>query len=146
MEYRLMTPEDHRAAYALWLATPGMGLKDLDDGYEGFARFLHRNPNTCFAALDGGQLVGTLLAGHDGRRGAFHHLAVAQSHRRRGIATRLVALAMDALEQEGIHKINLVVFARNATGNAFWEARGFALREDICIRDKSIHEMKRIDT
>ena len=42
--------------------------------------------------------------------------------------------------------MTLVVFARNRAGNAFWEKQGFALREDILIRDKSIHQMTRLDT
>ena len=146
MNIRLMTPADHAAVYALWLRTPGMGLKDLDDGPEGFCRFLKRNPTTCFVAEEHGVIVGTLMAGHDGRRGSMHHLAVDTPHRNRGIGTALVAAAMNALEQEGIHKVNLVVFARNDLGNAFWEAHGFSRRDDIVIRDKLIHEMVRMDT
>ena len=146
MNIRLMMPADHAAVYALWLRTPGMGLKDLDDGPEGFCRFLKRNPTTCFVAEERGVIVGTLMAGHDGRRGSMHHLAVDTPHRNRGIGTALVEAAMAALEQEGIHKVNLVVFARNDLGNAFWEAHGFSRRDDIVIRDKLIHEMVRMDT
>ena len=146
MNIRLMMPTDHAAVYALWLRTPGMGLKDLDDGPEGFCRFLKRNPTTCFVAEERGVIVGTLMAGHDGRRGSMHHLAVDTPHRNRGIGSALVAAAMVALEKEGIHKVNLVVFARNDLGNAFWEAHGFSRRDDIVIRDKLIHEMVRMDT
>ena len=146
MNIRLMMPADHAAVYALWLRTPGMGLKDLDDGPEGFCRFLKRNPSTCFVAEERGVIVGTLMAGHDGRRGSMHHLAVDTPHRNRGIGSALVAAAMVALEKEGIHKVNLVVFARNEIGNAFWEAHGFSRRDDIVIRDKLIHEMVRMDT
>ena len=146
MIVRLMTPTDHTAVYALWLRTPGMGLKDLDDGPEGFCRFLKRNPSTCFVAEKEGVIVGALMAGHDGRRGSMHHLAVDAAHRNLGIGTALVDAAMAALEEEGIHKVNLVVFARNDLGNAFWEARGFSRRDDIVIRDKLIHEMVRMDT
>ena len=146
MNIRLMTPTDHTAVYALWLRTPGMGLKDLDDGPEGFCRFLKRNPSTCFVAEKEGVIVGALMAGHDGRRGSMHHLAVDAAHRNLGIGTALVDAAMAALEEEGIHKVNLVVFARNDLGNAFWEKRGFSRRDDIVIRDKLIHEMVRMDT
>ena len=146
MNIRLMTPTDHTAVYALWLRTPGMGLKDLDDGPEGFCRFLKRNPSTCFVAEKEGVIVGALMAGHDGRRGSMHHLAVDAAHRNLGIGTALVDAAMAALEEEGIHKVNLVVFARNDLGNAFWEKRGFFRRDDIVIRDKLIHEMVRMDT
>ena len=75
-----------------------------------------------------------------------HHAAVDVRRQRQGIGSALVARAMAALEQEGIHKVTLVVFARNRAGNAFWEKQGFALREDILIRDKSIHQMTRLDT
>ena len=146
MNIRLMTMADYPAAYALWLRTPGMGLKDLDDGPEGTGRFLRRNPGTCFVVEEEGQIVGTILAGHDGRRGHLHHAAVDVRRQRQGIGSALVARAMAALEQEGIHKVTLVVFARNRAGNAFWEKQGFALREDILIRDKSIHQMTRLDT
>ena len=146
MNIRLMTMADYPAAYALWLRTPGMGLKALDDGPEGTDRFLRRNPGTCFVAEEDGQIVGTILAGHDGRRGHLHHAAVDVRRQRQGIGSALVARAMAALEQEGIHKVTLVVFVRNRAGNAFWEKQGFALREDILIRDKSIHQMTRLDT
>ena len=102
MNIRLMTMADYPAAYALWLRTPGMGLKDLDDGPEGTGRFLRRNPSTCFVAEEEGQIVGTILAGHDGRRGHLHHAAVDVRRQRQGIGSALVARAMAALEQEGI--------------------------------------------
>lgn len=53
---------------------------------------------------------------------------------------------MDALAAEGIHKAALVVFSRNRAGNAFWEAQGFTVREDLTYRNRALAEMKRIDT
>ncbi len=44
MILRPLTPADYPALYALWTATPGMGLNDVDDSPEGVARFLARNP------------------------------------------------------------------------------------------------------
>ena len=54
--------------------------------------------------------------------------------------------AMDALENEGISKVALVVFDRNETGNKFWEKRGFTVRNDLVYRNKAVKEMVRIDT
>ena len=146
MTFRLMAMEDYPACYNLWRNTPGMGLNSLDDSAEGIARYLQRNPNTCFVAEEEGQLLGAILAGHDGRRGHISHTAVAAHAQRRGIGAQLVEHAMAALEREGITKVNLVVFARTDLGNAFWEKRGFFRRDDIVIRDKLIHEMVRMDT
>ena len=146
MNIRLMTPADHAAVYALWLRTSGMGLKDLDDGPEGFCRFLKRNPNTCFVAEEDGAIVGALMAGHDGRRGHISHTAVDGDFQRRGIGRQLVEHAMTALAREGITKVNLVVFSRNQKGDAFWDALGFSLRTDLNYRDKRIVPAERMDT
>lgn len=146
MIFRVMTMADYPACYQLWLNTPGMGLNNIDDSAEGIQRYLQRNPNTCFVAEEEGQLVGAILAGHDGRRGHISHTAVAAAAQHRGIGTKLVECAMTALEREGISKVNLVVFSRNEKGNAFWEAIGFTTRTDLVYRNKCICEAERIDT
>ena len=144
-----MTIADYDQVYALWLATPGMGLNNLDDSREGINRYLARNPTTCFVAetgTNGGLIIGVILSGHDGRRGYIHHAAVTGSEQRRGIGAALVNASMDALKREGINKVALVVFGKNEKGNAFWEKQGFATRSDLYYRDKAITELKRIDT
>lgn len=146
MTIRLMTPVDYPACYDLWLRTPGMGLNSVDDSADGIARYLKRNPSTCFVAEEEGRIVGVILAGHDGRRGHISHTAVDSAFRRRGIGGQLVAHTMAALEQEGITKVNLVVFSRNETGNAFWESMGFTVRTDLTYRDRRICESVRMDT
>ena len=143
---RQMAIEDYELVYDLWIHTPGTGLNTADDNKEGIARYLKRNPTTCFVAESGDKVVGALLAGHDGRRGYLYHAAVLPEFQRQGIARALVAHAMEALEREGIHKAALVVFQRNAAGNAFWEKIDFSSRDDLVYRNKSIHALTRIDT
>ena len=143
---RPMTIADYDGVYDLWISTPGMGLNTTDDSREGIARYLRRNPTTCFVAEDAGRIVGVIIAGHDGRRGFIYHTAVRPECRKQGIATQLVEHAMAALDQEGIHKAALVVFERNALGNAFWERIGFEERTDLVYRNRSIHALERIDT
>lgn len=143
---RKMTIGDYENVYDLWISTPGMGLNDLDDSREGIEKYLKRNPDTCFVAEEAGKIVGVILSGNDGRRGFIHHTAVRVEARRQGIGKRLVDAALDALEQEGIHKVALVVFKRNELGNAFWEKQGFRVREDLNYRNRALAELKRIDT
>ena len=146
MEIRKMTAADYDGVYRLWLDTPGMGLNNLDDSREGIERYLRRNPGTCFVAQKGGRIVGAIMSGHDGRRGYIYHTAVAVPERRQGIGSALLAAAFDALEREGINKVELVVFGRNRDGNRFWEANGFTSREDLVYRNKNIREFIRNDT
>ena len=82
------------------------------------------------------EIVGTILAGHDGRRGFLYHVAVSPDHQGQGIGRRLTEAAMEALSREGIFKTALVVFADNDGGNEFWEKLGFAARPDLIYRNR----------
>lgn len=146
MKIRLMTIEDYDAVYQLWLSCAGMGLNNLDDSRKGIARFLKRNPDTCFTAVEGEKVIGVIMAGNDGRRGYIYHTAVHPDYRRQGIASALVDRTVQTLQNIGIHKVALVVFERNQDGNRFWENEGFIIREDLVYRNKTITEMIRIDT
>ena len=146
MKIRIMHISDYEQVYQLWLSCAGMGLNHLDDSKEGIERFLNRNPETCFVAETEQTIVGVMIAGNDGRRGYIYHTAVHPDYRHQGIATRLVDRVMEALKASGINKTALVVFAKNAEGNAFWEKNGFTVRDDLVYRNKAINEMIRIDT
>ena len=141
-----MTIEDYEKVYQLWLSCIGMGLNNLDDSKDGIAIYLDRNPDTCFVAEKSDEIIGVIIAGHDGRRGFIYHTAVNPDYRNQGIATKLVNAAMNALKANGINKVALVVFDRNEVGNAFWEKVGFTAREDLVYRNKAIAELVRIDT
>ncbi len=144
MEYtvRLVIPEDYDAIYELWNSTEQSrrALNPVDDSREGIARYLARNPNTCFAAEREGRIIGVILTGHDGRRAIIHHLCVHPDCRRMGIAGDLVSRAEEALKKEGIQKIFGLVFKDNDAANAFWEQQGYSLRTNLNYRNKSLHE------
>ncbi len=146
MQIRKMTIADYDEIYSLWLSCAGMGLNSLDDTKDGIARFLERNPETCFVALIDDRIVGAIMVGTDGRRGYIYHTAVHPDYRRQGIAKALVETALSAVERLGINKVALVVFGRNKCGNEFWERIGFTTREDIIYRNKTLVEFVRIDT
>ncbi len=146
MIIRIMREEDYDRVYALWMSCKNMGFNDRDDSREGIAKYLKRNPSTCFVAEEDGRIAGVILAGHDGRRGFIHHMAVAEDRRRQGLASALTEHALAALKAEGIHKAALLVFNRNAAGNAFWESMGFTARNDVTYRNRALAELVRIDT
>ena len=146
MKIRVMSVDDYENVYDLWIHTPGMGLNTTDDSKEGITKYLRRNPSTCFVAETHDRLIGVIMAGHDGRRGFIHHTAVHPQYRNQGVGRALVEHALKALEAEGICKAALVVFSRNADGNAFWEKMGFTTREDLVYRNKNICALERIDT
>ncbi len=146
MEIRVMDIQDYDRVYALWMSCKNMGFNNLDDSREGVERLLRRNPATSFVALDGDALAGVILSGHDGRRGYIYHMSVAEAYRRQGVGSALVERCLSALKAEGINKAALLVFCRNEAGNAFWEAQGFSIREDVAYRNKELTPLIRIDT
>lgn len=146
MTVRKMIIEDYDEVYQLWINTNGMGLNDIDDSREGIAKYLIRNPQTCFVAVKQNRIIGVIISGHDGRRGYIYHTAVAVSERRQGVGTILVNAVLAAMKNEGISKVALVVFSRNENGNKFWQSLGFTERNDLVYRNIAIKEMTRIDT
>lgn len=144
MDYSIkkVTIDDYDAIYDLWNATEQSrrALNPVDDSREGIARYLERNPETCFAAVKDNRIIGVILTGHDGRRAIMHHLCVHPDYRRLGIAGHLVSLAEEALQKEGIQKIFGLVFKDNETANAFWEQQGYSLRTNLNYRNKSLND------
>jgi ribosomal protein S18 acetylase RimI-like enzyme len=146
MEIRKMTIQDYGKVYELWMSCKNMGFNDIDDSKEGISRFLERNPNTSFVAIQNEKLIGIILGGHDGRRGYIYHLSVNENYRKKRIGSELVKICLDAFKQEKISKVALLVFKYNEVGNLFWEKQGFILREDINYRNVDLRELVRIDT
>ena len=146
MHIRNMALTDYDAVYALWLSCKGMGLNSVDDSREGIARYLARNPGTCFVAEEEGKILGVIMAGHDGRRGFIYHAAVSPQQRGAGIGRLLAERALEALRAEGISKAALVAFTRNEAGSAFWEKLGFEARCDLTYRSCALVNMVRQDT
>ena len=130
LRYRVMQASDFDQASDLWRHCDGVGLRD-SDSQAGLEAYFARNPGLSFVAELDGAIVGSLLAGHDGRRGYLQHLAVADAHRRRGIGSRLLELGIAALAAEGIDKTHVHVFGDNQGGREFWDRRGWQQRNEI---------------
>ena len=144
IEIRPVTVEDYEGIYELWNSTEQTrrALNPVDDSREGIARYLKRNPNTCFIACssdDPQKVLGVILTGHDGRRAIVHHLCVHPDCRRLGIASLLLHSAEDALRAEGISKVFGLIYKDNDAANAFWEAQGYSLRTNLNYRNKSLN-------
>jgi ribosomal protein S18 acetylase RimI-like enzyme len=84
-----------------------------------------------FVAVADKAVVGTIMAGYDGHRGWLYSLAVAPSHRRQGIGSRLVSQAEGALTRKGCVKINLQILEGNESVAAFYAALGFSVEKRI---------------
>ena len=139
--YRIekMDIADYNEIFNLWNTTEGIGLSGEDESKKSIKKFLKKNQHTCYVATyNKTEIVGTILAGNDGRRGHIYHLMVKPEHRRNGIGKKLLQKVEKSLRKEGIRKVFLVVFKDNATGNFFWADTGYDIRADLHYRDKRI--------
>ncbi|HEX2971148.1 MAG TPA: GNAT family N-acetyltransferase [Tepidisphaeraceae bacterium] len=132
-----MSIADYDEVMSFWRDQEGLGLNDSDSRGQ-IAAFLERNRGMSYVIRDQGCVVAAVLCGHDGRRGSLHHLAVASSHRKRGLGRLLVQRCLDRLREEGIQKCNIFLFATNEEGQQFWRAIGYRERGDLRLLQRVI--------
>jgi ribosomal protein S18 acetylase RimI-like enzyme len=131
------TIEDYSTAFKLWKTDDNVGLSSADT-IEGIKIFLKRNLGLSKVAIINGNMVATLLCGHDGRRGYLYHLFVDKSQRRQRLGSKLVEACLNSLRKEGITKCHLFVFERNELGKEFWTNTSWQERDDIAVFSKDI--------
>ena len=92
---------------------------------------LHRrDPDALIVAVDGGELVGTVIAGWDGWRCHLYRLAVAPSRRRQGIGRALIAAAEERFRALGGTRADAMVLDGNAGAHSAWSAGGYRHQAD----------------
>jgi ribosomal protein S18 acetylase RimI-like enzyme len=139
MNIREMAVDDYGKVHELWKASPGVGLRSLDDSEGGIKKFLEQNPGASFVAEQDGELAGAVLSGHDGRRAYIYHAAVQEKFRGQGIGKALVKAVEAVMSRAGINKVGLVAVKANIAANRFWRALDYNVREDLAYRDKTLN-------
>lgn len=93
---------------------------------------LRVEPESVLVAVEDGAIVGSVMHGYDGHRGWLYGVAVAPSHRGRGIGAALVRAAEAALAARGCLKINLQVREGNAA-TGFYERLGYSVEPRVSM-------------
>jgi len=114
-------------AIMLWRSTEWASVSASDSPDE-IAKFLQRNPECSWVAEDNGRLLGTVLCGHDARRGYIYHLVVDEDHRESGIGRQLLERALDSLRSVGILKCHAIVIDHNPAAEFFWSRLGWEMQ------------------
>jgi N-acetylglutamate synthase len=130
VEIRAFHEDDIAAALSLWQATEGIGMNEADSPAK-ITQFIRRNPGLSLVAHEGGEMVATLLCGHDGRRGTLYHLVVSESYRRSGLGRTLVRRCLAELRGVGILRCVLFTFRENTAARGFWVRIGAEERTSL---------------
>jgi ribosomal protein S18 acetylase RimI-like enzyme len=93
----------------------------ITDDTAGLAMLLAHAPGALLVALDGGAVVGSVIAAWNGWRGGIYRIAVAPSHRRWGVARTLLAAAVERLSGSGARRIDALVIRDDDLARSFWD-------------------------
>jgi ribosomal protein S18 acetylase RimI-like enzyme len=133
--FRELTLEDFPQVIALWKNTENIGISSADS-IENLEVFLQRNPGLSFVVENDHSIIGAVLGGHDGRRGAIYHLAVQKEYRGNSIGKILIDHCLQAFKQTGIERCHIHVYAGNQQGLKFWQKNGWFPRPELVLLSK----------
>lgn len=122
-EIRPFALRDTESVVALWQET---GLtKSWNNPHLDIQRKLTVQPELFLVAVDGEDVIGTIMGGYDGHRGWMYYLASSPAHRGEGIARDLVTTVEEALLELGCPKVQLVVRPDNDDVLGFYDSLGY---------------------
>jgi ribosomal protein S18 acetylase RimI-like enzyme len=125
LSIRPFAPPDTNAVLVLWEEC-GLLRAGIDARAE-IQRKIAFQPELFLVGELNGQIVASLMAGYEGRRGWINYLAVAGAHQRSGIGGQMLAHAEQLLHMIGCAKVNLQVLNANAQVVAFYEKHGYSI-------------------
>ena len=125
------SPDDYARALRLWeTIEKGIHVGPSDAPNE-INKKLERDPDLFLVAEAGGDLIGTVIGGYDGRRGFIYHLAVHASHRTHGVGSRLMDEVEARLRAKGCIRCYLFVTPDNAEAMQYYQKRGWQLMDNL---------------
>ena len=86
---------------------------------------------TILLGRDNGDLVASVLVGHDGHRGWVYYVTVDPEHRFKGFGRMIMSAAEDWLRARGIEKMQLMVRGDNTRVQAFYQSIGYFEQERV---------------
>jgi ribosomal protein S18 acetylase RimI-like enzyme len=124
LTYRAATGGDADSVLAFW-ATSAEDAHRPSDSADAVRRLVERDPEALLLALDGHEIVGTVIAGWDGWRCHLYRLAVAPDRRRLGIGRELIRRAEARFVALGGTRVDAMVLDDNELAHRAWAAAGY---------------------
>jgi ribosomal protein S18 acetylase RimI-like enzyme len=132
LSLRSAVAEDEQAVVALWRACDLVA--SYNDPVADF-RFAKSSPcSDVLVAVDGaGEVVGSVMVGHDGHRGWLYYVAASPASRSTGVGRQVVQTAEDWLRERGVVKAQLLVRDTNTKVVGFYEHLGFEVSPRVVM-------------
>ncbi|HUZ18513.1 MAG TPA: GNAT family N-acetyltransferase [Spirochaetia bacterium] len=132
MKLSRLSGGDFDEVFAFWRDNNGVGTSHIESR-EHLDTFLQRNPGLSFKITDRDAIVGTIICGHDGRRGYVHHLAVKNGYSKIEIGRALIDRTLRGLHDIGIRKCHIFIAADNKGSIDFWRSINWDETGDLKI-------------
>lgn len=119
---------------ALWQSA---GLTRPFNNPEKDINFARNGPaSDVLAGLLEGQIVASVMLGHDGHRGTVYYVAVLPEMQHRGFGRDIMRAAENWLKERGVWKLNLMIRAENEAVRSFYEELGYETEPRLVLSRK----------
>jgi ribosomal protein S18 acetylase RimI-like enzyme len=120
---------DVPAVLAFWKVAAEDAHRPVDTP-SGLATLHLRDPDALILAVDGNEIVGTVIAGWDGWRCHLYRLAVDPSRRGAGIGRALIGAAEERFRILGGSRVDAMVLDDNTRAHHIWRGCGYRLQPE----------------
>lgn len=134
--FRPIEDRDVESVVALWidcgLVRPwNDARRDID--------FARGKPNSdILVGVEDGEIVSSVLVGHDGHRGWYYYLSVAPARQGKGLGRATVEAGENWLKERGIWSVNLMIRSENVQVREFYAALGYDMRDVVVMGKRDL--------
>lgn len=91
---------------------------------------IERDPEALILAVEGDEIVGTVIAGWNGWRSGLYRLAVRVDRRNQGIGRLLIERALERFASLGVSRVDAMVLDDNEIAHSAWASYGFTRQDN----------------
>lgn len=117
-------PEEIAEILGFWNDNAENGSRPTDTALA-IRTLIEKDPDALILAVEGNEIVGTIVAGWNGWRSGLYRLAVREDRRNQGIGRLLVERALERFRSLGVSRVDAMVLDDNETAHTAWASYGF---------------------
>ncbi|MGL9773752.1 MAG: GNAT family acetyltransferase [Sodalis sp. (in: enterobacteria)] len=140
MEIRVFRHDDFEEVITLWERCDL--LRPWNDPEMDIERKLNHDPDLFLVAEVAGEVVGSIMGGYDGHRGAAYYLGVHPDYRGHGIANALISRLEKKLIARGCPKINLMIRGDNDAVISMYEKLEYEMQDSVLLGKRLIEDQE----
>ena len=131
MIFRKLKPIEYEKLIKLWEKSKLPFKPNGRDSKENIIKQLNISTNGFIVAENNANIIGAIIASHNGRKGWINRLAVHPDYRKKGIAAALIKEAENFLQSEGIEIFAALIEGWNFQSKNLFEKNNYNEFEGI---------------